>query len=218
MSAAAEPTVYPDARPVLMTWAGVLALVVLLGIGWHVGLAGYVGVLRQDSPWTYLKAAERYSEQKNWVGAMDMLQEAAKRGPDSPVPYERMGIILYQQRGDWAGAIEQFRKALERGSDSLDVRGKTIWTLIHLKQYEDAVTFGQQCIDEGSGSPYFPRFVGEALFRAGEFKRAVPYLEKALDAFPADMLLMERLLASYKELGAESKAARLEKRMHEHEG
>lgn len=210
--------IYHDARPLLITWAAALALAVLLALGWQAGLAGYVGVVRENSAWTYLKAAERYESAKNWNGALEMLREAAKRGPESPVPYERIGRILYQERSDWNGALAAFRDALARKSDSLDVRGKTIWSLIHLNRNDDAAAFGKECIAEGLDSPYFPRYTGEAYYRAGKYADAAPYLEQALNGMPGDMLLMERLQVCYKSLGATDKLKVIEKRIHEHEG
>lgn len=213
-----DQPVLQDARPVLVAWAAVLLLGVLLATGWQVGLAGYVGVQRSESPWTYLKAAEQYEADKNWARALEALQEAARRGPGSPVPYERMGFIHYEHRQDWAGALSAFREAIARGSTSLDVRGKIIWSLIHLKRYEDAANFGQQCISEGHTSPYFPRYTGEAWYRGNEQAKAIPFLEKALDDFPTDILLMERLIACYTTVGDMDSARKIEARRRANEG
>ena len=218
MSTTAQPPVYQDARPVLVLWVAALLLGVLIAAGWQVGLAGYVGVQRAESPWTYLKAAEQYETDKNWARALEALQEAARRGPKSPTPYERMGLIHYEKRQDWTAALGMFREALQRGSDSVDARGKTIWSLIHLKRYEEAAAFGQQCIDAGHRSAYFPRYTGEAWFRANAHAKAIPYLETALKDFPTDVLLMERLLACYTKVGDPEKARKMEDRLHAHEG
>lgn len=217
MSAEAR-ALYADARPVLILWAAALAIGVLLAAGWQAGLAGFVSAQRVENPWTYLKAAEDYTTQKNWGRAVEMLQEAAKRGPESPTPYERLGVIYYQQRQDWKGALAAFDEAIKRGSTSLDVRGKSIWALIHLGRYEEAATYGQRCIDEGSDSPNFPRYAGEALYRGGQLPRAIPYLETALKSMPNDSMLMERLLACYKAAGDSEKAKRMEDRLHANEG
>lgn len=218
MSSAANTPLYADARPVLVTWAAVLAFGVLLAAGWQAGLAGYVGAQRASSPWTYLKAAERYESEQNWAQALAMLQEAAKRDPKSPVAYERMGLLLYTQRSDWPNALKAFDEALARKSASLDVRGKYIWSLIHLKRYDEAAAFGQRCIDEGHQSPNFPRYTGEAFYRAGKHALALPHLENALKGFPNDMLLLERLLTCYKAVGDTEKQAKIEARIRSNEG
>lgn len=219
MSTATEqPSVYQDARPVLVVWAALLVLGILLAAGWEAGLAGYVGVKRAESPWTYLKAAERYEADKNWARALSALDEAAKRDPASPTPYERMGLIHYEHRQDWAAALTSFREAIARNSTSIDVRGKTIWSLIHLKRYDDAATFGEECMAKGENSPYFPRFTGEAWYRGGQPEKAIPHLEAALKGFPTDILLMERLLSCYTKVGDTDKAQRIEARLRANEG
>lgn len=210
--------VFPDARPVLTVWAAVLAFGVLIAAGWQVGLASYVSVQRTQSPWTYLKAAARYEEEQNWSQAISMLQEAARRDPKSPVPHERIGLIQYQHHSDWAAALAAFDDALRLKSDSLDVRGKYIWSLIHLKRYDDAADFGKQCMDEGFDSPNFPRYTGEALFRAQKYAEALPQLEKSLPGFPNDMLLLERIATCCRETGNTEKLRQFEKRIRSNEG
>lgn len=214
----ADAKVYPDARPVLTLWAAVLGLGLLVAVGWQAGLASYVGVQRTQSPWTYLKAAARYEEEQNWSQAIAMLQEASRRDPKSPVPHERIGLIHYQHRSDWLAAIAAFDDALRLKSDSLDVRGKYIWSLIHLKRFDDAAAFGQRCMDEGLKSPNFPRYTGEALFRANKYAEALPYLEKSLPGFPNDMLLLERIANCYRETGNTDKLGQIEKRIRANEG
>jgi len=218
MSTTTQQPVYQDARPVLVGWAALLLLGGLLATGWQAGLAGYVGVQRTESPWTYLKAAERYEADKNWARALEALQEAARRGPKAPDPYERMGFIHYEHRQDWTAALAAYREALARGSDSIDARGKIIWSLIHLKRNTEAAAFGQVCIDEGHSSAYFPRYTGEALFRGNEHAKAIPYLEQALKNFPTDILLMERLLACYTKVGDADNARKMEVRRRANEG
>ena len=213
-----QATVYSDARPVLTLWAAVLLVGVLVAAGWQAGLASYVGAKRAESPWTYLKAAANYEAQQNWGQAIAMLHEAAKRDAQSPVPHERLGLIYYQHRSDWSAALAAFDAALARNSTSLDLRGKYIWSLIHLKRYDEAAAFGQRCIDEGQTSANFPRYTGEALFRARKFNEALPHLEKALEGFSSDMLLLERVAACLRETGNTEKLKQIEKRIRANEG
>jgi len=208
----------PDARPLLAIWAGVLALGGLLALGAYLALNGYVEHLRMASPWTYLKAAERFESENNFARAIDMLNEAARRAPSSAVPHERAGLILYTHRKDWAGALAAFDHALERGTDSLDVRGKKMWALMHLGRHDEAADFGRACIAEGQTSPNFPRYTAEALFRGGHFEAAAPYFETALRSFPKDLLLLERLRDCYRNADQPEKAAAIEQRIRESEG
>ena len=199
----------------LLAWALlVLAAYGLVAAGDWV-LFHQVSRMREQSPWTYLKEAERLERQNNWLGALEMLEEAARRAPDSPVPHERMGLIHYNRQRDWDKALEAFRKALELGSRSADVRGKIIWSLIRLGRHEGAAEFGAACIDDGYTAPEFPRYVAEAWWRAGKPKKAIPYFQQALEGFPNDLYLMERLMEAHRKAGNQAAARKMQQRIDE---
>ncbi len=202
-------------RRALLLWGlAVLGVYLLLAAGDR-ALFAKAAAMREQSPWTYLKAAERLERQNNWLGALEKLEEAARRAPDSPVPYERMGLIHYNRQRHWDEALEAFRKALELGSKSADVRGKIIWSLIRLGRFEGAAEFGAACIDDGYTAPEFPRYVAEAYWRAGFHRKAIPYYRQALEGFPNDLYLMERLMEAYKRADNEAAAKRMQQRIDE---
>jgi tetratricopeptide (TPR) repeat protein len=218
MSAEAR-ALYADARPVLILWAAALAIGVLLAAGWQAGLAGYVSAQREREPVDLSQGRRRLHDPEELGPRRGNAARSGKTGPESPTSLRTpRPVIYYQQRQDWKGALAAFDEAIKRGSTSLDVRGKSIWALIHLGRYEEAATYGQRCIDEGSDSPNFPRYAGEALYRGGQLPRAIPYLETALKSMPNDSMLMERLLACYKAAGDSEKAKRMEDRLHANEG
>ncbi len=208
---------FERSRKRLYQWALTIACAACALIAANAALAYRVSVLRERSPWTYLKAAESLKARNNWAGAVQMLEEAANRDPQSPVAWERMGQIQYNQE-QWEKALFAFQNALDRGSRDTDARGKVIWCLIHLRRFDGAAAFAKACIDEGDPSPYLPRYAAEAYRRAGRYAEAIPYLDKALEGFPDDLYLMELLLQCYKHLGNQQKAAEIQQRIERLQG
>jgi tetratricopeptide (TPR) repeat protein len=208
---------FPNPAKVLGTWAAVLVAAGIILAAHEYWLFGQAEALRAASPWACLKTAERFEAQGNWQGALDMLGEAARRDPASPLPYERMGMLYYNQQKQWPKALEAFRNAIARGSKDIDVRGKIMWCLIHLGEYRTATEFGKACMDEGFDSPHFPRYIAEACRRAGEDAESIPYFEQALEGFPGDLYLMERLMQAYRKVGNAERAEALQQQIERRE-
>jgi tetratricopeptide (TPR) repeat protein len=205
--------VFKDPRRVLAKWGILLLAAAGLTVCGNLGLWREVGLLRAASPWTHLKVAERLQEDNRWLDAIHELEIAARHDPASPVAWERIGLIYAGQLQQWDKALQAFQEAIKRGSRTLDVRGKSMWCMIHLKRFDAAAEFGKACIQEGFDSPYFPRFIGEAYRRGGKYAEAIPYIEKALGGFPNDLYLMEQLADAYTRLGDNQKVLEIKKRI-----
>lgn len=208
-------TLYQHPSRALMRWAALLSLTLILVLCYHVLFSYYAAVLRERSPWTYLKAADECTSRGDWNGAIKKLEAAAARDPKSPVPWERLGALYYNQQKQWEKALQAYRTALELGSQSIDARGKIIWCLIHLKHFDGAADFGKACMDEGYTSPNFPRFVAEAFRRAARHAESIPYFEKALEGFPSDLYLLEMLMQAYEHIGNTQKINELKRRIEQ---
>lgn len=206
-----EP-VFKNPAGKLIAWAGLLAAGFLLAAACSVALSRHVEQMRFDHPWTYLKEAERLEAENNWVGALAMLKEAARRDPVSPEPHERAGLLHYNHQ-QWEQALEAYRAALDRGSREADVRGKIVWCLIHLGNYAGAAEFGEACIREGYRFPNMHRYVAEAYRRAGNDQASIPHFEKALEGFPNDLYLMERIVQAYRKTDKPQKADAMQRRI-----
>ncbi len=208
-------TLFKQPRKALARWAALLLFALFLVLSYHVFFGYCVNVLRERSPWTYLKKAELCSARNDWKGAVRMLEEAAKRDPQSPLPWERLGALYYTQQKDWEKSLQAYRTALELGSGSVDARGKIIWCLIHLKRFDGAAEFGKACIESGYAAPNFPRFVAEALRRAARHAESIPYFEQALQGAPDDLYLVEMLMQAYNRIGNTQKANELKRRIEQ---
>jgi tetratricopeptide (TPR) repeat protein len=205
-------------RRILAAWlALLLAGAALLGLG-YAWLARHEARLREGSPWTHLKEAERLKNANRPQAAIAALQRAAELDPASPVPHEEMGRIYYTRQSDWTKAIESYRQALVLGSESIEARGKILWSLIHLGRYQDAAEFGIGCVQQGYEDPEFDRYIAEAYRRAGMHAESIPYFEAAVEAFPGDTLLLERLIQAYTAIGDAEKAAETDRRLQRSEG
>lgn len=208
---------FPNPLKILSLWAGALTIGLLLAAGQMYGLYQHAEALRAASPWSCLKTASRFEAQGNWSGALKMFEEAARRDPTSPIPYERAGLLYYNQQKQWEKALESFRNAIAHGSQDIDVRGKIMWCLIHLRQYDAAVEFGKACVAEGFRSPNFARYIAEAYRRAGKDAESIAYFEEALNGFPGDLYLMERLMQAYRTVGNKERADALQHQIERRE-
>ena len=207
-------TLYRHPRRALFVWFAVLLLATALVAAGNTALFRHIQVMREESAWTYIKLAQERQDENDWVSAIELLKEAARREPQSPLPHEHAGMIYYDQGTQWEKALQCFLEALEHGSDSVDIRGKTMWSFIHLGRFGDAAEFGIQCIkNEGQTSPNFPRYVAEALRRSGKHAESIPYLKDALKSFPNDMYLLERLAYAHEQAGEDDKAKAIRERM-----
>jgi len=211
-----ESPVYANPRRVLGWWCALLAAGVMLVAAYHWALARRVEAMRAVHPWTYLRAAARAAERDDLQDALAQLDRAAQYDPDSPLPYERAGLIHYQLK-QWPEAADAYRKAFERGSRDIGGRGKAIWCLIHLGEFDEAAQFGEDCIEKGLYSPRFYQYVGDAYLRGKKFPESIPYYQKALERFPDDLHLMDRLAHVYENVGDTGKAEAMRRRINEME-
>jgi tetratricopeptide (TPR) repeat protein len=216
MSTAPETFIHP--RRMIVVWVLLLAAGMVLLAAGGLLLHRKAAALRESSPWTYLKEAERLKNANRPLEAIAALQRAADLDPTSPVPHEEIGRIYFTRQSDWTKALESYRRALELGSESADVRGKAIWSLIHLSRYREAAELGQLCIDQGFDAPDFNRFIAEAYRRAKMDKESIPHFEAAVAAFPGDMMLLERLMEAYAAVGNLEKRDEIKKRIERNEG
>lgn len=216
MSTPTETFPYP--RRIILRWMLLLVLGAALLAAGVAALHRRTDALRAASPWTALKEAERLKNLNQPVDALAALRRAAALDPSSPVPYEEMGRIYFTRQSDWKNALESYGEALALGSQNADVRGKTMWCLIHLGRYREAAEFGQLCITQGFDAPEFDRYIAEAYRRAKMDRESIPYFEKAVAAFPGDNMLLERLMEAYAAVGDLEKRDAIKQRLERNEG
>jgi len=196
----------------MLMWSLLLAVVLVLTVVGNLLTIGYVKASRERDPRMYLEAADQLRRRHDITGALEQLDEAFRLAPNSPLAYKVSGDLHYQLK-QWDRAVEAYKRAIELGSTDQGVRTNTVWSLIEMAQYEQAVEFGRLCIAQGYGHVTLVRYVGEAYFRAGDHAAAIPFLEKVLEKNPNDLYIMERLRQAYKATGNHEQAKATEVRI-----
>lgn len=199
-----------------MRWGGAIACGLCFAVLMTGALDWQVAQIREASPWPYLEKAQQLHTQNDLAGAQRMLAEASLRAPFLAEPHLHSGLIYYDGK-KWDKALEAYQRALRLGATGGDVRGKILWCLIHLKRADEAAEFGRAAVIEGHDSPRFMRYVADAFRYADRQAESLPYLEAALQGFPNDLLLMDRIAQVLEQLGETEKAAAMRKRIAEGE-
>lgn len=202
----------PNPNKIMAVWASSITLLALIVGVYTLLLHNQVDAMRQSSPWTYLKKAEELRKQNNTNAALRMLQRATELDAASPLPHERAGLIYYEMK-NWASALASYQQALALGSKEVDARGKMIWCFVHLDRPLEGAEFGEGCIQAGTSTAVFPRYVAHAYRLAGKLDKAIEYYEAARRKEPNDLTLIERLVELYTRTGRPENAAALQQRV-----
>lgn len=202
---------FHNERAALGQWLGLLCVVAVVALGVNIGIYRHVEDLRAGSPWTYVRAGMERMRANDFDAALANFRKGAEVAPDSPLPYEHMGLLHYE-RQDFAKAADAYERAVELGSTDADARGKLLWSYIHTKKYDQAVALGERSVREHHATAQFPRWIAEAHFRAGRMEDSIRYFEAALQQ-QEDLYVMSKLLSAYEKTGRIREAAALRQRI-----
>ena len=202
---------FQDEGKVLGRWAGLLLLLAVAALGLNLGIHQHVEDLRLTSPWTYVKAGQARLAANDPDGAREQFEYAAELDPSSPMPWEHIGLLHYDRK-EFGKSAKAYEEARARGSADPDARGKALWAYVHTGRYDDAVELGLSSIEEGAATQDFPRWVGDAHFRANRFDQCIPYFEQALTV-QEDLHVMSKLLGAYEKTGRTKQAEALRQRI-----
>jgi len=201
-----------NSRKAIFVWSLSLAAVLLLTVISNLVVIGRVRAARERDPRTYLEAADELRRRNDIPAALELLDEAFRRAPNSPEPYRVSGHLHYQLK-QWDQADQAYSQAIELGSEDEGVRLNKLWALIQLRRYEQAAEFGNSSVAQGYSDIAFVRYIGEAYSRAGRHDEAIPLFLQVLKSNPNDLYMMERLRQAYTDTGnreqAEAMAARI---------
>ena len=190
-------------------WIMLLVAAVVFAEGFTFSLQSHGRQMREKDYRTYLTKASVFLIQNSYADALAQVEEAVRRAPERPEPYNMAGHVHYQLK-NWERAISAYETAVAKGSEDEGVRLNTIWALVELKRYDDAITEGNKAMAAGFTSATFPRYLAEACWRAGKIADAMPFLEQSLKGFPNDLYLLDHLRQGYAAMNQPAKAAEIQ--------
>jgi len=191
-------------RGILLLWGLLVLAGFIAAQGVTAALGRYAAGMREQDYRTYVVAGTDAMNRFDFAAALEQANEAKRKGPNAPEPFGLAGHIHYQLK-QWRQAIVEYKQAIIRGSRDEGVPLNTVWALIELQQYEEAVTIGKAAVASGFTMPALYRYIAEACFRSGKLVDAIPYYEEALKGYPNDLYLLDHLRQAYRS------AKRLEK-------
>jgi len=201
-----------SSRKAILVWSLSLGVLLLLTVISNLVVIQRVRAARERDPRTYLEAADELRKRNDIPAALEQLDEAFRRAPNSPEPYHVSGHLHYQLK-QWDQADKAYSRAIELGSEDEGVRLNKLWALIQLQRYEQAAEFGTSSIAQGYSDIAFVRYVGEAYSRAGRQAEAIPFFLEVLKSNPNDLYMMERLRQAYTATGNREQAEAMETRI-----
>jgi tetratricopeptide (TPR) repeat protein len=196
-------------RRIVSVWVLVLVLAFLVTIPVNVKMARYARAVRDQRPETYIEMAETLAHHGDYQGALKFWQEANRRAPDNLRVRAALAEIYYGSQ-KWEDALAVYREVIERGSREKGVYLNSLWCLVQLGRYKEALEFANLCIDDGITHPELYRRASEACFRGRMYKESIPFYQTALEFYRNDLYLMEHLKQVYQALGEKEKARALD--------
>lgn len=197
---------------ILLVWAGLVLSGVVLSLWGNVALVQHVRYLRAHDPMPHLTTAETLVARGSIQEAWAELRSAMEKAPKDARVFKVVGDLHFRQK-EWIEAVDAYRSAIDEGSDAPGVFANTLWALIELSHYPEAIAFGEDCIRRGLTDAVIPRYIAEAYLRSGDRAAAIPFLEKALERYTNDLYLLGKLLGAYRMTGDTAKAQALEQRI-----
>ncbi len=146
--------------------------------------------------------------------AENQLNTAVASDPSNPVYYYFLGY-MYDEKGDTEKSIESYEKAIELNPDYYEANYN-----VGVVYYNLAGEIYKE-LNELSPSEYTKRLDEFNQRAAVEYKKALPYLEKAVDVDPGkepDVNLLETLMGVYMRLKMKDKSDAIEARIKEIDG
>lgn len=199
---------------VLGLWATLLVVAFSVTIAANVALARYIQQQRSNDPDLNLDNAERLMNTGEMLGAWDEVSKALAKAPQYARTHKVQGDLHFTQK-QWKEAVAAYARALDIEASIPGAVANTMWSLIELEQYNEAIRFGQQALQGGQRAPLVSRYISEAYARSGRIGEAVPHLEVALKTYSNDLYLLNLLLQAYTAGGNAAKTRVVRERIDE---
>jgi len=150
----------------------------------------------------------------NWKRALELTEACRQLGPDNHLPHANLGAVKREmgaqamKAGDLDRAEVLEREALSHSNRAIELNPEDIWSMSNAgdvwkdlalvqefrgdlegahKYRERSLEYFQRALARGSAHPRFPELYykcGAVLVDGGDYRQAVPYLEKTVAALP----------------------------------
>lgn len=167
---------------------------------------------KKDYPQIYAMYASLLDEDKNYAKALNVLSTGLEKFPDNAQLHFYYGTI-YDRTGDKEKVIANMKKVIEldpNHSQGLNYLAFT-WAEMNLNM-EDAEKLARRAVTLDPDDGYILDTLGWILFKRGNKKEALKYLEAASKFQPAVGIIAEHLGDIYRDLSMVDKAKSMYKK------
>jgi type IV pilus assembly protein PilF len=135
----------------------------------------------RDSAFPYVQLAEKQLASGQNPQALSTLLKGESVEPDSPLIHNQLGLV-YFAFGKYEKSAEHLKRAVRLDENFSEARNNYARTLIELKQYADARAQLDVVINDLTylKQPLAYSNYGLTYFREGQFKKAIPWLQKSI--------------------------------------
>jgi cellulose synthase operon protein C len=155
----------------------------------------------------YRALSEFYARQKNYDGAVAVIQDGLNQQPDNSTLHMSLAGV-YEQTGNYEGAIAEYQNVLKQQPGSL-VALNNLASLLADHRSDKASLEQAQSLATSLNKTQVPQFkdtLGWVDYRSGDYASAVPLLEQAAKSLTDAPLVRYHLGMAYAATGQHSKA------------
>jgi tetratricopeptide (TPR) repeat protein len=124
--------------------------------------------------------------------AVDVLEDLYAERPQDPVVLNALGYTLVDGKREHRRGHELIMAALEEAPDSGAILDSAGWSLYKMRRYEEALQYLEQARARIS-DPEVELHIGEVEWALGRTDAAIATWRAALERYPSDEELRERL-------------------------
>ncbi len=115
--------------------------------------------------------------------SLDIVAEAAKQFPDSPLPdYVKGGVYFRSQR--YEKAVEAYKQALKLRPKSAEIQYHLAFTYSRLHRFDEAIAWYRKLIGIRPDFPKANQRLGKALFERGQVGEAIEAMKREIKYYP----------------------------------
>jgi Flp pilus assembly protein TadD len=150
-----------------------------------------------------------YREQKDYPGAVKVLEDMVERYPDNDRYRFTLGAT-YDEAGEKQKAIAEMRRAIEINPQNASALNYLGYTYADLGiQLDEAERLIRRALDIAPNDGFYIDSLGWVYYQRGQYEQAVEHLERAAELAGEDPTIVEHLGDAYQRMGKTDNARRV---------